>query len=71
MTIDHRPVTSSNIHTIGYDPARRELHIQFKQSGRYIYHDVDAAKHTALMAAESKGKHLAKHIVSKHRASKP
>lgn len=62
------PVTSSNIHTIGYDPDKRHLQVTFKKSGTYTYHDVSPEKYSALMAADSKGQHLSKHIVGKHRA---
>lgn len=49
------PVTSSNINTIGHDPIKNELLVQFKSGAIYVYAGVSAAIHEALMAAESKG----------------
>lgn len=70
MTVTHTPVSSSNIHTIGYDPDRKELHVAFKGSGSYIYHGVSPEQHQALMEADSKGKHLNKFIAGKHKHMK-
>lgn len=68
MTVRHTPVISSYIHTIGYDADRKELHVAFKGSGSYVYHGVSPEQHQALMAADSKGKHLNKFIVGKHKS---
>ncbi len=70
----HR-VTSSNLESIGYDPAARELRIQFRDvdgnPGRtYSYEGVSPAKHAALMAAKSKGGHFAAHIRPFHPATR-
>ena len=70
MTVSPIPVISSNIHTIGYDPETKQLHVAFKGSGTYIYHDVSPETHAALMASESKGQHLSKFIVGKHKHTK-
>jgi KTSC domain len=54
-----RPVNSSCIASIGYDPRRRELEIEFLQDGEvYRYFDVPLEEHAAFMAAESKGIYL-------------
>ena len=47
----HVTVKSSNIESVAYDPATRELHVRFKNGGTYSYEDVPAEKHAALMAA--------------------
>lgn len=52
------PVQSSNILAVGHDPQANELHVKFKNGGEYVYHGVDAAQHTELMAAPSVGSHL-------------
>lgn len=72
------PVKSSQIHAIGYEPETRELHVQFHRHGyddaggktktpghTYAYSDVPPEAHTALMEAESKGKHFGEHIKGK------
>jgi hypothetical protein len=53
-----RPVESSVIQAVGYDPASRELHIQFIDAGRYVYFDVDPLCFDELVEAESKGNYL-------------
>jgi hypothetical protein len=52
-------VRSTSIASIGYLPARRELEIEFRDSGDvYRYFDVPGGEYAALMAAESKGTYL-------------
>lgn len=55
------PVKSSRMRAIGYDPDSRELHVRFRED-TYIYPNVSAGQHAALMSAESHGKHFHKHI---------
>jgi KTSC domain len=56
------PVESSNIRAIGYDAATKHLRVQFSSGAIYEYADVSATKHADLLAADSAGKHFAKHI---------
>lgn len=71
------PVTSSQIKAIGYDPNACTLYIQFHDrtkkngeispAGTYIYDDVPAEVHAALMEADatdgvSLGTHFGKHV---------
>jgi hypothetical protein len=70
MAIELTPVSSSNVAAIGFDPETKQLHVRYKSGGTYVYHDVPAEKHEALMKAESKGKHLAEHIKGKHSHAK-
>jgi hypothetical protein len=52
-------VDSTSIAAIGYDRGKRELGIEFLQSGAvYLYFEVPSEEHHAFMAAESKGKYL-------------
>ena len=52
-------VDSSCVTSIGYDAVRRELHIEFRESGDvYSYFDVPADEYEAFLAAESKGTYL-------------
>lgn len=62
MTMEMKPVTSSNIARIGYDPAARNLAVEFKSGGVYHHADVSPEDHAAFMAADSKGKHYNSHI---------
>lgn len=57
-SIERSPVTSSNIHSIGYDAATRTLAIQFRNGGVYHYADVSPDEHQALMQSESKTRHF-------------
>lgn len=62
---DLAPVKSSNIDAVGHDPQASELHVQFKNGGRYVYHGVSADQHAALLKAPSIGSHLHKVIKPK------
>jgi predicted metal-dependent hydrolase len=70
QAIQHTPVRSSNIKAIGHDPNTRALYVKFRNGGHYVYHDVDLADYSRLMAAESKGKYLHQFIKGKHRHTK-
>ena len=56
------PVSSSNVCSVGYDPQRHVLEVEFKGGGVYQYAGVPAEAHRALMAAPSVGSHIARHI---------
>lgn len=60
------PVKSSNVAAVGYDQSTLTLTVQFKDGATYSYHDFPPEAHSALMAAESVGKHLAKHVKGKY-----
>ncbi len=61
--VDLVPVkSSSNVLAIGHDPAANELHVAFKSGGTYVYPNVTADQHAALIAAPSIGSHLHKNI---------
>ena len=57
-TMDRSPVTSSSIASVGYDPARQILEVEFRNGSAYQYMDVTPDEHDALMAATSKGAHF-------------
>lgn len=61
--MDRRVVTSSNIYSVGYDPATLTLEIQFRKTGDiYQYFGVPAHIHHGLMTANSHGKYFHRHI---------
>lgn len=63
-------VVSSNVHSVGHDPATNNLHIQFKSGETYVYHGVSPEKHQALISAPSIGAHLNAHVKPHHKFKK-
>ena len=47
---------SSMMASAGYDAVTRTLEIEFVRGGIYLYLDVPASEHQALLAAPSKGR---------------
>lgn len=71
MTIpDMKPVESSNVKAVGYDPQSRVMHVQFHSGNHYSYADVPPATHEALVKADSVGKHFNQHVMGKYQHSK-
>lgn len=60
-----QPVKSSNIDSVGYDPATQELHVLFTGGSRYRYSGVPPDAHEAFMGSASKGGHFAANIRGK------
>lgn len=63
--MNRTPVKSSQIASIGHDPATNTLAIEFNGGKVYHYEGVPAEAHADLMAAESVGKHFGAHIRGK------
>lgn len=59
-----KPVTSSNIKSIGYDEPSRILEIEFVKGSVYQYSPVTAPAYQDLIKAPSIGKHFHTHIKS-------
>ena len=57
------PVKSSNVKSVGHDPATNVLTVEFIGGSRYEYSGVTAAQHKALMEAPSIGQHLYQHHI--------
>ena len=53
--MDRMPVTSTQLASIGYDPATLTLEVEFRKGGVYQYVGISAETHERLMAAESIG----------------
>jgi len=69
--MDRKPVSSSNIDSIGYDEPTRRLHVAFKGSNRvYEFQDVPPDAHQALMSAPSIGSHFAAHVKNRYQGTK-
>ncbi len=53
--VEMKNVASSNIHSIGYNPEAKELHVRFKGSGEtYVYSGVTPEKHQAVLSGEDR-----------------
>jgi hypothetical protein len=71
--MDRTPVESSNIQSIGYDPATRVLEVEFGKAELedptnriYIYRDVPRDVYEALMDDRSHGGYLNEHIAANY-----
>jgi KTSC domain len=53
--MDRTPVTSTQLASIGYDPATLTLEVEFRKGGVYQYIGVAAETHQQLMTAQSIG----------------
>lgn len=60
--MERKPVKSSNIVGVGFDPDTSELEIEFKGGGLYRYADVPADAYAEFILSESLGRHFAQHI---------
>jgi KTSC domain len=56
------PVLSSNLASVGYDPATQTLEIEFLHGDVYQYSDVPSLVYDGLMAADSHGSYFDRHI---------
>jgi hypothetical protein len=59
-------VSSSNVHSIGYDKDTQILEVEYNNGGIYEYSDVPASEYEALMLASSVGSYLHTHIKGKY-----
>lgn len=55
-------VTSSSIASIGYEPARRELDIEFRSGVVYRYGEVPERVFRQFLESSSKGRYFTQHI---------
>lgn len=56
------PVSSSNLHSVGYDPPSATLEIEFNSGGVYQYSGVPAHVHDSLLRSGSPGGYFASQI---------
>jgi len=59
-------VRSSNIRSVGYDPASRTLEVEFQSEGVYQYSSVPENVYQGLMQAASKGSYFHDHIKDRY-----
>jgi hypothetical protein len=55
-------VSSSTLASVGYDPDRHVLEVEFQHGGVYQYLDVPADVYRELLAADSLGSYLSRTI---------
>jgi hypothetical protein len=60
------PVASTNILSLGYDPASETLEVEFSSGSIYQYYNVGPALYDQLMIASSKGQFLNAYIKNAH-----
>lgn len=65
-----KPVQSSVVRSIGYDPESKTLEVEFADGHLYEYYDVPAAIHRRLMTAESVGRFLNRFVVPGYQSRK-
>lgn len=64
--MERKPVKSSNIRSVGYDPAAKRMEIEFTNGGIYHYDGVTQEAHDDLVNAESVGRHFGAHVRGKY-----
>lgn len=65
--MERRAVRSSNINSIGYDPASQLLEVEFRTGLIYQYHNVPLYLYEGLMEAPSHGRYLSGMIKDRFR----
>lgn len=60
--ITRQPVQSSNIRSVGYDPAELLLEVEFASGGVYRYQGVSRETYEEFIGAESMGRFFGGHI---------
>jgi len=67
--MERKPVTSSNIASIGYDENTSTLEIEFLNNTIYQYFDVPQHVYNGIMSADSHGQYLAQNIKGEYNFS--
>ncbi|MDR7284135.1 hypothetical protein J2X84_002968 [Pseudomonas corrugata] len=60
--MERRPVSSSNLASVGYDEANSLLHIEFNSGKIYEYHGVPESVYQDLINAGSPGGYFHSHV---------
>jgi len=64
--MNRQPVVSSNLASVGYDPATSMLEIEFNNGGIYQYSNVPESVYSGLMRASSKGTYFHDYIKERY-----
>jgi hypothetical protein len=62
-------LSSSAIERVAYDDEEHTLTIWFRQTGRYIYHDVPRAIYDTIASAPSAGRYFGEAIKGRYRCT--
>lgn len=68
--MERKPVKSSNIKSVGYDPATKRMHVEFSGGGVYDYEGVEPDDHASFVHDSSQGSHFSRHIRGKFKHKK-
>jgi len=60
--MDRKPVKSTNLLSVGYDPGSKVLEIAFKSGGVYQYSGVPEKRYQSLMKAKAIGSYFIREI---------
>ncbi len=64
--MERKPVVSSNLVSVGYDPESLTCEIEFRGGNVYRYLGMTPERHQAFLEAPSLGKHFHQHIRGKY-----
>lgn len=65
--MQRRPVSSSNLKSVGYDPVTQTLEIEFQSGAVYEYYNVPVSVYEGLMQASSHGQYFHQNIRNRYR----
>ncbi len=65
--MERQRVSSSNLHSVGYDPNTSTLEVEFRSGTIYQYFGVPEHVYDGLIKAGSKGSYLNTHIRDRYR----
>jgi hypothetical protein len=68
--MDRKPIESTNLWSVGYDPDAHVLEIEFRGGNVYQYRDVPEAVYQGLVEASSAGGFFYAHIRNEYPAEK-
>lgn len=68
--MERHKVESSNMFSVGYDPHKQILEVEFKGGSVYQYKDCPPESFRALQEAQSKGSYFSKFIKSRFKYEK-
>lgn len=67
ITHFRRPVDSSSLASVGFDPESQVLEVEFRHGGVYRYYGVPSTVYQELMIAPSKGRFFVAHLRNSYR----
>lgn len=66
-----KPLKSSNVEAVGYDPATKKMQVRFKGKDTVYEHEgVESSDHLSFVHDRSPGAHYAQHIRGKFKVTK-